>query len=243
MVDESVPAVFERVLPLLAPPPEHPEFRAGYLDLLGAQGEKSSGPIQSLWESGMGSAAYDHLQSFARRVLPWFQLPASARPPTGGRVLDVGCGPGNVTAQLGRAVGLSGLAIGIDVSPPMLARAARAETSDSVGFIRADARRLPFADATFDLVTSIAALQLIPEPHRVLAGMTRVLAPGGRLAVMVPTPRGGLLNQATKLIGDRSGLSFFDATEVAESLQAAGAATVHTHRTGPTLWITARRAA
>lgn len=241
MADQSMPAVFERVLPLLAPAPEHPDFSDGYLDLLGRQGEESAGVIQSLWESSAGSAFYDHLQSFMRHLLPWFQLPASAHPPPGGRVLDVGCGPGNVTAQLGRIVGPSGLAVGIDLSRPMLTRAARTETTDNTGFVRADARRLPFADATFDLATSIAALQLIPEPDRVLADMVRALVPGGRLAVMAPTPRGGLLDQVMKPIGNRSGLSFFDATEVAEWLQAAGAGTVHTHRSGPALWITARR--
>lgn len=242
MTDQSEPAVFERVLPLLTPAPEHPDISRGYLDLLGAQGEEPSGPIQSFWESSAGSALYDHAQSLARRVLPmWFGLPTRAQPPAGGRVLDIGCGPGNVTARLGRAVGPTGLAIGVDVSRPMLARAARTATTDNVGFVRADARELPFPDGTFDLVTSFAALQLIPDPHEVLAGMARVLAPGGWIAVMVPTPRGGLLHHVARLVGDRSGLVFFDAAEVAESLQAAGAGAVHTHRSGPVLWITARR--
>ncbi|MEV0704333.1 methyltransferase domain-containing protein [Saccharopolyspora sp. NPDC050389] len=244
MTDQSTPEVFERVLPLLSPAPEHPDFSGGYLDLLGGHAAEPSGPIQSFWESGAGSACYDHFQSLTRRALPmWFRLPAPARPPAGGQVLDVGCGPGNVTAQLGRAVGPAGLAIGVDVSRPMLARAARTETADNVGFIRADARGLPFPDGTFDLVTSLAALQLIPEPHEVLADMVRMLAPGGWLSVMVPTPRGGLLHQAAKLVGNRSGLTFFDAAQVAESLRAAGIDVVHTHRAGPVLWISARRAA
>ncbi|SDY45755.1 Methyltransferase domain-containing protein [Saccharopolyspora shandongensis] len=244
MTDQTTPAVFERVLPLLSPAPEHPDFDGGYLDLLGGHAAEPSGPIQSFWESGAGSACYDHLQSVTRRALPmWYRLPTQARPPSGGLVLDVGCGPGNVTAQLGRAVGPAGLAIGVDVSRPMLARAARTETADNVGFIRADARDLPFPDGTFDLVTSLAALQLIPEPHEVLGGMARVLAPGGWLAVMVPTPRGGLLHQAAKLTGGRSGLKFFDAVQVADSLRDAGMDVVHTHRAGPVLWISARRAA
>jgi SAM-dependent methyltransferase len=242
MTDKSAPAVFKRVLPLLTPAPEHPDFGHGYLDLLGEQLEGPSGPFQAAWESSLGSTLYDHVQSLTRRVLPtWYRLPHQTRPPAGGRVLDIGCGPGNATAGLGRAVGPSGLAIGVDVSRPMLTRAARTETAENVGFIRADARELPFPDGTFDLVTSIAVLQLIPEPQKVLAEMARVLAPGAWLAVMVPTPRGGLLHQVSKLVGDRSGLVFFDAAEVAEWVHAIGMEAVHTHRIGPVLWISARR--
>ncbi|MGP4020720.1 class I SAM-dependent methyltransferase [Saccharopolyspora sp. 5N708] len=244
MTEQSVPAVFTRILPLLTHAPEQPDFSHGYLDLLGDQPEQPAGPVQSFWESDLGSNLYDHAQSLARRMLPtWYRLPDRTRPPTGGRVLDIGCGPGNITGKLGRAVGPTGLAIGVDVSHPMLSRAARAETAGNVGFIRADARELPFPDGTFDLVTSVAALQLIPEPHAVLAGMARQLAPGGWLAVMVPTPRGGLLHQALTLFGDRSGLTFFDPAELAECLHDTGMKTVHTHQSGPVLWISARQPA
>ncbi|MGW1681329.1 class I SAM-dependent methyltransferase [Saccharopolyspora sp. NPDC002376] len=242
MTDQSTPQVFTRVLPLLKSAPEEPDFEAGYLDLLGGHPEEPSGPIQSFWESGLGSSCYDHVQSFARRVSPaCYRLPTRTRPPLGGRVLDIGCGPGNVTAALGRQVGQTGLAIGLDVSRPMLARAARTETSDNVGFIRADARDLPFPDGTFDLVTSLAALQLIPSPDDVLAAACRALAPGGWLAVMVPTPRDGLLHQAARLIGDRAGLTFFGPDDVAEQLDSCGMRTVHTHRAGPVLWISSQR--
>ncbi|MCI2423131.1 methyltransferase domain-containing protein [Saccharopolyspora sp. K220] len=242
MTDQSVPEVFNRVLTLLTHAPEQPDFSHGYLDLLGDQPGEPSGPIQSFWESDLGSNLYDHAQSLARRMFPtWYRLPSPTRPPAGGRVLDIGCGPGNVTAKLGRAIGPAGLAIGVDVSRPMLARAAQTQTAGNVGFVRADARELPFPDGTFDLVTSFAALQLIPEPHKVLAEMTGKLAPGAWLAVMVPTPRDGLLHRTLQLFGDRSGLTFFDPTELAESLHAVGMETVHTHQTGPVLWISARR--
>ena len=57
---------------------------------------------------------------------------------------------GNVTASLARAAGPGGLALGVDISEPMLSRAVAAQAGPNVGFLRADAQRLPFRDATFD---------------------------------------------------------------------------------------------
>jgi arsenite methyltransferase len=77
--------------------------------------------------------------------------------------------------------------LGVDISEPMLARAVHAEAGPQIGFLRADAQRLPLRDETVDAVVSIAVLQLVPDPAAALAEMARVLRPGGRLAVMVPT--------------------------------------------------------
>ena len=94
----------------------------------------------------------------------------------------------------------------------MLARAVRAEAGPQVGFLRADAQRLPFRDQTFDAVLSIAMLQLIPKPSAALAEMARVLRPGARMAVMVPTARrAGAL---TRLLPD-GGAHFFTEDEIA----------------------------
>ena len=75
-----------------------------------------------------------------------------------------------------------GLALGVDISEPMLARAVRAEAGPQVGFLRADAQRLPLRDQTIDAAVSIAVLQLIPDPAATLSEIARVLRPGGRLA-------------------------------------------------------------
>ena len=82
---------------------------------------------------------------------------------------------------------ISGSRLSVDISEPMLARAVRAEAGPQIGFLRADAQRLPLRDETVDAVVSIAVLQLVPDPAAALAEMARVLRPGGRLAVMVPT--------------------------------------------------------
>jgi ubiquinone/menaquinone biosynthesis C-methylase UbiE len=57
----------------------------------------------------------------------------------------------------------------------MLARAVRAEAGPQIGFLRADAQRLPLRDETVDAVVSIAVLQLVPDPAAALAEMARVL--------------------------------------------------------------------
>ena len=133
---------------------------------------------------------YDNAQAFARKLVSAWQLPIEwLNIPTGGVALDVGSGPGNVTASLARAAGRDGLALGVDISEPMLARAVDAQAGPNVGFLRADAQQLPFRDATFDAVTSLAVLQLIPNPSATVAEIARVLKPGGRVAIMVPTAR------------------------------------------------------
>ncbi|WP_211177115.1 class I SAM-dependent methyltransferase [Pseudonocardia acidicola] len=237
----SLPEALVRALPLLRVQPSEPRVERGYLDLSGDEPMPASGSIQAVWESGIGAALYDPLQAFARRLFTFARLPGSLRLPVGGRALDIGCGPGDITAALGRAAGPHGLALGMDVSVPMLERAVRDKGAANVGFLRADARQLPFRDAGFDLVTCVAVLQLIPEPRSVLAQTASVLAPGGQLALMVPTVRGGLFDRLARLLGTAGELQFFDPDQVAADLHDNGMSTVHTRRHGPALWVVARR--
>ena len=177
-------------------PPAEPDVSKGYLDLLGAPGAadddvaKNTGAIQAVWASPIGSFLYDNAQALTRRFIAAWQLPIDwLNIPPGGIALDVGSGPGSITASLARAAGPDGLALGVDISEPMLARAVRAAAGPQVGFLRADAQRLPLRDQTVDAAVSIAVLQLIPDPAATLSEIARVLRPGGRLAVMVPTLR------------------------------------------------------
>ncbi|WP_333779224.1 class I SAM-dependent methyltransferase, partial [Streptomyces sp. IBSBF 3136] len=95
-----------------------------------------------------------------------------------GRLLDVACGTGIVTRRL--AAARPALRVtGADLAPGMARRAA-ARLPGAV--LLADSRRLPFADATFDAVTSVWLLHLLPGPAEVRAVVTecaRVLRPGG----------------------------------------------------------------
>ena len=101
----------------------------------------------------------------------------------GTRVLDVGCGTGAATAAAVEAVGLEGLAAGIDLSEPML-RAGRVERPDLVLAV-GDVVDLPFLDGAFDVVTSSFSLHVLRDLRGGLFDMIRVLKPGGRLGATV----------------------------------------------------------
>jgi arsenite methyltransferase len=242
-VHVSMPSALRRALDLLADPPVDPDVSKGYLDLLSAaQGEalpKNTGPIQAAWASPIGSMLYDNAQALSRRLIAAWQHPAEwLNIPAGGTALDVGSGPGSITASLARAAGPDGLALGVDISEPMLARAVRNEAGPHVGFLRADAQRLPLRDNTVDAVVSIAVLQLIPDPAAALAEMARVLRPGGRLAVMVPTVgRAARLWQKLPNIGAH----VFDDDEIGDILENNGFLSVRVKDVGTLQWVRGKK--
>jgi SAM-dependent methyltransferase len=96
-------------------------------------------------------------------------------------VLDVACGPGLVVrafAQVARE------AVGIDVTPAMLARAREVNAGrPNVRFDHGDVLPLPYADGTFSIVVSRFAFHHFQDPGAVLAEMRRVCRPGGRVVV------------------------------------------------------------
>ena len=182
---------------------------------------------------------YDNAQALARRVAGVWRLPVDwLNIPSGGVALDVGSGPGNVTAQLGDAAGPDGLALGLDISEPMLARAVEAQAGPNVGFMRADAQRLPLRDETVDATTSLAVLQLIPNPAQTLAEMVRVLKPGGRMAIMVPTA--GNVGPLVRLL-PAGQANFFAEDELADILEGLGMEGVRTKTLGTFQWVRARK--
>ena len=65
---------------------------------------KNTGAIQAVWASPVGSMFYDNTQAVVRRLFTAWQQPIEwLNIPPGGIALDVGCGPGSVTASLARA--------------------------------------------------------------------------------------------------------------------------------------------
>jgi SAM-dependent methyltransferase len=105
----------------------------------------------------------------------------------GERVVDVGCGPGLLAAEIAAAVGPEGLVCGVDVSASMLALArARASMPGSapVAFRRAAAARLPCADGSFDVAVSTQVLEYLDDVPAALAEVHRVLRPGGRVLLL-----------------------------------------------------------
>ena len=244
-VSTTLPPALDRALHLLVDPPAEPDVSKGYLDLLGAPDAadadvaKNTGAIQAAWASPIGSFLYDNAQALTRRFIAAWQLPIDwLNIPPGGVALDVGSGPGSITAALAHAAGPDGLALGVDISEPMLARAVRAAASPQVGFLRADAQRLPLRDQTVDAAVSIAVLQLIPDPAATLSEIARVLRPGGRLAVMVPTLRPPF-DLWQKL--PNGGAHVFGEDEIGDILEDHGFLSVRTKSVGTFQWVRAKR--
>lgn len=241
----TLPPALSRAVELFADPPSSVDVNKGYLDLLSDRTSpepappKNTGFIQAAWGSGLGSLLYDNAQAFARRFVGAWQLPIDwLNIPPGGIALDVGSGPGNVTASLARLAGPDGLALGVDISEPMLARAVRAQAGSNVGFLRADAQRLPFRDATIDALASLAVLQLIAEPSAAVAEMYRVLKPSGRIAIMVPTV--GHVPAPLRLLPS-GGAHFFGEDELGDLFEQLGFAGVRTKSVGNIQWVRAHR--
>ncbi|MEB3034863.1 methyltransferase domain-containing protein [[Mycobacterium] nativiensis] len=238
-----LPPALQRAMTLLRDPPSNPDTSRGYLDLLrgtdASDTSQNTGAIQRFWASSFGSMFYDNAQVVARRLLDAWQHPIDWLDiPVGGTALDVGCGPGSITASLARAVAADGLALGVDVSEPMLARAVRIQAGPQVGFLRADAQRLPLRDSTVDAVISIAVLQLIPDPVAALGEMGRVLKPGGRVALMVPTA-----GSASRMwLPAKAGVRVFGDDEIADTLEAGGFTSVRAKNFGSIQWVRGKRA-
>ena len=105
----------------------------------------------------------------------------------GERVLDVGCGTGQLTRDAGRAT-VDGPALGVDLSARMLERArglARADALDNVAFEQADAQVHPFAPAGYDVVVSRFGTMFFADPVAAFVNVGRAMRPGARLVMVV----------------------------------------------------------
>jgi SAM-dependent methyltransferase len=250
------PVGCSRTLALLAEPPADPGTRRGYLDLLGSAAHGRRTVAQALMNNPVVPVVYERLWR------PVFATVARGRPGPGPRaeyrlvrdllqagpadtVLDVACGPGNVTRSLARAVGARGLVVGFDASPDMLDRAVR-DTPDgtygNVEYVRGDAVRLPFRPESFDAVCCWAGLHLFDEPFRALAHMVRVLAPGGRLAILTSHRRAaGPLRTVEDVLGTLAGVRMFDEDALTRALRGNGLVEVERQVAGATQIVSARK--
>ena len=253
----SLSAGLERAIGLLDPArrPRSAAVPDGYLDLLGGAGRRGRGPAPRLmltralpvvyerwWRPAWGRVLMGPLGPGTRGERRIAHELLELGP--GDTVLDIACGPGNFVRDFAASVGGSGLVVGLDASQTMLARAVQ-DTGDAsnVAYIRGDAIRLPFRDGAFDAVCCFAALHLFDEPLAALDAMARVLAPGGRVAILTsarapltPPPVGALVGAAT-------GLRVFGRDEITRALEERGFVDVRRRISGLAQFVGARRPA
>jgi len=113
-------------------------------------------------------------------------LPLAAAELAGARrVLDVGCGEGQITRLAARLDGVE-LAVGIDPTWNQI-RVAR-QRGAATGYVRAGADRLPFPDATFDAAVACLVFEHIDAVDAAISEVARVLRPGGRFCFFLNHP-------------------------------------------------------
>jgi trans-aconitate 2-methyltransferase len=118
----------------------------------------------------------------AERARPFWDLMALVQATPGARVVDLGCGTGELTKELHARLGAAET-VGIDSSPTMLERA---NQFAGAGLRFAEGDIATWEPVPFDVVFSNAALHWLPDHRSLLARLTRAISVGGQLAVQVP---------------------------------------------------------
>jgi SAM-dependent methyltransferase len=207
------------------------EVRHGYLDLLKSRIGADSVANLTNFLPGAGRGYEPLWRVRSLRLLTGESFPNErelgiiedlVRHVPDGRYLDLGCSAGLYTRGL--ALDLDVDVIGIDISPSMLREAGRRARRSGTrpSFVRANAQNLPFFDGAFSGAVCGGSLNEFGNPARVLRETHRVLASGGRLAIMgilkARTQRGRRLQRLLST----GGIRFFDTDELRSLLDHAG---------------------
>jgi SAM-dependent methyltransferase len=135
----------------------------------------------------------------------------------GGRVLELGCGPGRYAALLS---GLGYDVIGVDPLPfPLWEEIKVHRKVELIDGVKAE--ELPFPDASFDHVACVSALLYFDDARKALSEMRRVLKPGGRLYVRTVNSR-NLSRRWLKSNIDNAASNYFDEAELSQFLSNGG---------------------
>jgi ubiquinone/menaquinone biosynthesis C-methylase UbiE len=161
------------------------------------------------WAIGFDERCVRYVRERAERMLPGTKY---------GRVLDVGSGTGFFILNLWLA-GFVGEPHACDISPGMLAVCAESarRVGCDISLRTGDAERLPYRDATFDLVVGHATLHHLPAPEVALREMRRVLVPGGALLIAGEPTRTG--DRLARAVGRRTWQTWRAAARVAPVLR------------------------
>ncbi|MDR5867106.1 malonyl-ACP O-methyltransferase [Halomonas koreensis] len=152
------------------------------------------------------SRAAPHYQARARAQQAMGERLLAGLPARAERVLDLGCGPGEMTAELARRYAGGDAVTGLDLAPGMLEEARRRHGT-TIRWLCADAEALPLATAGIDLAVSNLAIQWCPDLEAVLGELHRVLRPGGRALINTLGP--GTLDEVGRAWARPAGLLGF----------------------------------
>jgi SAM-dependent methyltransferase len=146
--------------------------------------------VDQEWKGDDTAAAWQkYYPQLKEQLAPVTQaLVDAAAPRQGMQILDLASGTGEPSLSLARKVAPSGRVTATDLSPGMLdglTRNAAAEGVANIDTKVCDAEQLPFADASFDLVTSRFGVMFFADVPAALAEISRVLKPGGSVALLV----------------------------------------------------------
>ena len=162
---------------------------------------QTSDPVAALKLAHRATWAAGDYPAVARHIAdgPVKAALAAAQVRPGARLLDVATGSGNVAlfaAEAGAKV------VGLDLVPELLdvARSRALAEGLDIEWVQGDAEALPFADGSFDAVTSVFGVQFAPR-HQVTADeLVRVCRPGGTIGVVNWTPE-GLIGEMFQIMG------------------------------------------
>lgn len=148
------------------------------------------------WAGEMGNRWLASLDRFEGMIAPiGAALLAQADYRPGERVLDLGCGGGATTLAIAGAVGPEGAALGLDIAPMLVERAAQraAEAGSTARFVCADAAAAALDEPPFDRLFSRFGSMFFPEPVAAFSNLKAMLKPGARIDLAVwANPRDNL---------------------------------------------------
>lgn len=161
---------------------------------MGADALGNAGQVE-YWNGDTGrkwAANQDRLDRAFRPLTAALIEKAAAQP--GGRVIDIGCGCGEISLALADRLGAGGRVLAVDVSRPMLAQAMSRHRAEGAGqgaaieWREADAASSPFPAGGFDLLVSRFGVMFFADPVAAFRNLRRALRPGGRLVMLCWRP-------------------------------------------------------
>jgi len=138
--------------------------------------EQMKESMRSAWMAGDFGVVAKTIATYAETFVDRLDVAVGAK------ALDVACGTGNVAIPLARR---GADVTGVDIATNLLEQARDRALAEGVAarFDEGDAERLPYADASFDVVATMFGAMFAPRPELVAEELARVLKPGGLLAM------------------------------------------------------------